>query len=145
MKNHSRSITVACFVLALSVAGCGDDGESLTATEFRDQANRICLEANGEIGAAVGAVFGDEEATPEQLQQALDTIVSVSRRQLHDIDALSAPSELEADVEAFLAEGRSATDAAEAQGLGFFEGEDDPWAHTGELAADLGLTACSGG
>ena len=43
-----------------------------------------------------------------------------------------------------VAEGRSATDVAEAQGLGFFETEDDPWQRTGELASGLGLDACSG-
>ena len=71
--------------------------------------------------------------------------MSISNRQLDDIDALEAPSDLEDDVAAMISEGRSATDAAEAQGLGFFESEDDPWARTGELAAGLGLDACSGG
>ncbi len=42
-----------------------------------------------------------------------------------------------------LAEGRTATDAAEAQGPAFFANDDDPWAKAGEMAADLGLDACA--
>lgn len=129
---------------SLLAAGCGDDG-GMTATEFRERANGICADGNQEIGAAVGAVFGNDSPTPDDLQEALDTIVSISNRQLDDIEALDVPSDLENEVAALVAEGRSATDVAEAQGLAFFESEDDPWARTGELAVELGLDACSGG
>jgi hypothetical protein len=129
----------------LFLAGCGSDDDGVTAAEFREQANAICAQANQDIGAAVGAVFANDSATPDQLQAALDEIVSVSDRQLDDIEALEAPSDLEDDVAALIAEGRSATDAAEAQGLAFFETDEDPWARTGELAVGLGLDACSGG
>ncbi len=129
----------------LVLAGCGEDDQRLTTAEFRDQANVICAQGNQDIGEAAGSVFGSEAPTPEDLQSALDAIVSISNRQLDDIEALAAPSGLEDDVADFVAEGRSATDAAEAQGLAFFETDDDPWARTGELATGLGLHACSGG
>ena len=106
---------------------------------FRDKANGVCVEA----GAAIGEAFQAGEPTPEQLQSALDTVVTVSRSQFDDIEALDAPASIEDDVDAMLAEGRAATDVAEAQGVAFFANEDDPWAKAGEMAADLGLDACS--
>lgn len=146
MNRHLTSLAIVGVLLpTLFLAGCGDDDAGLTAAEFREQANAICAQGNQDIGEAAGPVFGNESATPDDLQSALDAIVSISNRQLDDIEALAAPADLEDDVAALVTEGRSATDTAEAQGLGFFESEDDPWARTGELAAGLGLDACSGG
>ena len=144
MNKHLTAITFGTLGLALALAACGDDTDTLTQAEFTEQANSICIEGDQEIGAAVGAVFSSEEPTPEQMQEGLDTIVSVSNQQLDDIDALAEPSDMSDDVDALIAEGRSATDEAEAQGLGFFETDDDPWTGTQELAADLGLDACAG-
>ena len=110
--------------------------------EFRDQASAIICEGDQEIGSAVGQVFGGGEPTPEQMEEALTAITSASLGQADAIDALAAPSDLEADVDALLAEWRSATAAAKAQGLGFFESDDDPWALTTELAEGLGLESC---
>lgn len=146
MNRYLTSLAiVGASLSSLFVVGCGDDDDGLSVAEFREQANAICAQGSQDIGAAAGPVFGNDSASPEELQEALDAIVSISNRQLDDIDALQAPSDLEDDVAAMIAEGRSATDVAEAQGLGFFESEDDPWARTGELAAGLGLDACSGG
>ena len=146
MNRYLTSLAIVGVSLpSLFLVGCGDDDDGLTVAEFREQANAICAQGNQDIGAAAGPVFGNESASPEELQEALDAIVSISNRQLDDIDALQAPSDLEDDVAAMIAEGRSATDAAEAQGLGFFESDDDPWARTGERAAGLGLDVCSGG
>lgn len=146
MNKYLTSVTMVGVSLGmLFVAGCGDDDESLTATEFRDQANAVCAQGNQDIGEAAGAVFGSDSPSPEDMQAALDAIVSISNRQLDEIEALGVPSDLEEDVAAMISEGRAATDVAEAQGLGFFESDDDPWARTGELALDLGLDACSGG
>lgn len=128
------------------LSGCGSDSDdSLTVESFRSQANEICAVSAAEIGEAVGAVFGSGEPSPESMQAALDTIVTVSRRDLDDIEALGAPDSIDAEVDALLAEGRSATDEAEAQGLGFWENDGDPWAKTNELAAALGLDACASG
>ena len=144
MHSHTKLLITGCVGVTLMLTACGNDDSGLTAAEFHDQANAICVRGDQEIGAAVGSVFGGEEVGPEQLQAALDTIVSVSRRQLDQITALDPPSSLRDDVKEMVAEGRSATDVAEAQGLGFFEIEDDPWQRTGELASGLGLDACSG-
>ena len=50
---------------------------------------------------------------------------------------------MQSDVDAMLAEFRSANDEAEAQGLGFWETDGDPWAAGNALAAELGLDACA--
>ena len=145
MHPYTKFLMTGCLGAVLTLAACGDDDSGLTTAEFRDRANTICADGDIEIGEAVGAVFGGEDVGPEQLQAALDTIVSVSRRQMDEISALAAPSSLKDDVAEFVTEGRSGTDAAEAQGLGFFESDGDPWQRTGELAGDLGLDACVGG
>ena len=142
MSNHFRSVLIGAVVVGALLTSCGSDDDALSAMEFRDQANAIICEGDQEIGAAVGQVFGGGEPTPEQMEDALAKIISGSRGQADGIDALAAPSDMEADVDALLAEWRSATAAAEAQGLGFFESDDDPWALTTELAEGLGLESC---
>lgn len=145
MMTSQRSLLLASLVLAAVAAGCGEDESTLSATEFRSQANEICTVGGEEVHQAFFGVFGEDEPTPEQMEEALATVMSVSRRQLDDIEALAEPSDLSADVDAFVAQGRADTDAAEAMGLGFFENEDDPWAETSERARGLGLDACAGG
>lgn len=130
-------------VAAAALAGCGDDDTGLTATEFRAEANAICAAGGEEVHEAFFSL-GDD-ATAEDMQAAFDTVISVSDRQLDDIDDLEVPSELADQVDEFLRQGRADTDAAEAMGLGFFESEDDPWETTSELARGLGLDACAGG
>jgi hypothetical protein len=145
MMTSQRSLLVASLVLVAVAAGCGEDENTLSATEFRSQANEICTVGGDEVHQAFFGVFGEEAPTPEKMEDALATVMSVSRRQLDDIEALAEPSDLTADVDAFIAQGRADTDAAEAMGLGFFENETDSWAKTGELARGLGLDACAGG
>lgn len=139
-----RGFAAGSVLLAVALAGCGSDSDdSLTVQEFRDQSNEICAQSEQEIGEAVGAVFGGTEPTPEQLQDALDTIVTASRDTADGIDALAAPSSIRADVDAMVAELRSATDEAESQGLGFWENGGDPWVTANEMATDLGLGTCA--
>lgn len=139
---HTRSIVLSAVCFGSLIAGCGTDDEGLSETQFRDQANAIFCEGSAEIGQAVGEVFAGEP-TPELLQEALDTIVSVSYRQFDDVDALVPPSDIRDEVDAMIAEGRAATKVAEEQGLGFFETDDNPWARTVQLGAELGLDECA--
>jgi hypothetical protein len=141
----TRTILFATVGLAAVLVGCGDDDSTLSATSFREQANEICSTGSDEVHEAFFGVFGDDEPTPEEMEAALATVMSVSRRQLDDIEALAEPSDLTGDVDAFIAQGRADTDTAEAMGLAFFDNEDDPWMETGELARGLGLGACAGG
>lgn len=144
MNKHMTALIVGTLGLSSALVACGDDAETLTAAEFTEQANAICVEGDQEIGEALGSVFGSDEPTPEAMQEGLDTIVSVSNRQSDDLEALAPPSDIADAVDELVAESRRATDEAESQGLGFFENDGDPWARTQELAADLGLDACAG-
>jgi hypothetical protein len=48
-----------------------------------------------------------EDATPEDMQAAFDTVSSVSYRQLDDIEALAVPSEMADQVDELLVQGRT--------------------------------------
>ena len=144
---HRQRIATITTVVALGaggLAGCGDDGQTLTRAEFTDQANAICVDADATIGEALGPLFSGEP-TPEDLQGALDVIVSTSRSTLDQIAELDPPSEIASQVDDMLAAFETANDDAEAQGLAFFDGEDDPWAASAEIAGDLGIDSCAGG
>jgi hypothetical protein len=143
MKRIQITMLAAVVPLA-ALAGCGSDDDHLTTQEFQAQANAICADANATIGETLGPIFGGEP-TPEQLQQALDTIVATSRTTHDDIAALDAPSDVSDDVDAMLASFDAGTDEAESLGLAFFDTEDDPWADAGQQAGALGLDACAGG
>ncbi len=74
-------LILASIALTVLVSACGEDGDDAAAVQsFRDQANGVCAEAGVAIGAAIGEAFQAGEPTPEQLQAALDTVVTVSRR-----------------------------------------------------------------
>ena len=131
-------------LVTVTLAGCGSDADdSLGVQEFRDRSNEICAQSTQVIGEAIGPILGGSDPTPQQLQDALDTLVSASRKAVDDIDELAAPKSVQADVDAMLVEFRSANDEAEAQGLGFWETDGDPWAAGNALAAELGLDACA--
>lgn len=144
---HTRMAGLAAAASVLvpaTLAGCASDAaDTLGVQEFRDRSNEICTKSTEEIGEALGPVLGGPDPTPEQLQEALDTLVSSSRKAVDDVDELAAPESMQSDVDAMLAEFRSANDEAEAQGLSFWETDGDPWAAGNALAAELGLDACA--
>lgn len=142
VRMTNRFVMTATFVLcsATLVSACADD--ALSATEFRTEANSICAKGGEEVHEAFFSL--GEDATPADMQAAFDTVILVSRRQLDDIEALGAPSELADQVDELLRQGRADTDSAEAMGLGFFESDDDPWEATSALARQLELDACAG-
>ncbi|WP_040494387.1 hypothetical protein [Ilumatobacter nonamiensis] len=142
MNRHQITILAAVVPLA-GLAACGSD-DHLTTEEFQARADAICADASSTIGETLGPVFGGDPS-PEQLQEALDTIVATSRTTRDDIAALDAPSDLSDDVDALLAAFDAGTDEAESLGLAFFDTDDDPWAAAGEQAGALGLDACAGG
>lgn len=143
MNKHFTAVLAGPLLLGTFVAACGDD-DGATEAEFRQQASVIICEGDQEIGAAMGEAFGGGEPTPEQMTEALASIVSASRSQADSIGALAVPASLADEVEAMLEEWRSAVTVAEEQGLGFFESDDDPWAETAAMAEDLGLESCGG-
>jgi hypothetical protein len=144
MNNTTKRIGLVCsFGLLLTLAACGGDGtKDLTTAQFRQQANTICTQASQEIFKTVTSVMGGNEPTAAELQAGPDKIVAISTKQLDDIAALDAPSGLDHDVAALVAEGRKATAAAETQGPAYWSTDDNPWARTQQMATKLGLDAC---
>ncbi len=134
----------ASMLVFVTLAGCGSDADdTLGVQEFRDQSNEICARTTQEIGAVIGPVLGGPDPRPEQLQEALDTLLTLSRQAVVDLDELAAPASMQADVDAMLAAYRSANGEAEAQGPSFWETEGDPWSAANALAGELGLDVCA--
>ena len=144
MKRHNYlTITAATLVSAGALISCGSDDDTLTRAQFTEQANAVCIDADAKIGEVLGPVFSGEP-TPDELQVALDAIISTSRETSDNLANLSPPSDLSDDVDDMLTAFNTANDEAEAQGLGFFENDGDPWAPVGVIAGQLGLDDCAG-
>ncbi len=143
-SNHKRGRHLArCPGHAHSDQPRRDPGRfTLTEAEFTEQANVICLSADARIGEILGPIVSGAP-TPDELQVALDAIVSTSRETSDNLADLSPPSEMSGDVDDMLTAFNAANDEAEAQGLGFFETDGDPWAPAGTIAANLGLDDCA--
>ena len=136
-------ITIAVIVLSIGIlTGCSDDDDTLTQTQFTEQANAICVDADAEIGEVLGPIFSGD---PTELQKALDAIVATSRDTRDQLANLAPPSAIADQVDDMLAAFTAANEEAEAQGLGFFESDGDPWAPAGVIAGTLGLDSCAGG
>ncbi len=136
------TITAVILLSAAILAGCGSDDETLTQAQFTEQANTICIEADAKIGEALGPIFSGEP-TPDQLQEALDEIITTSRETSSSLANLAAPTDISDDVDNMIAAFNAANDEAEGQGLAFFEEEGDPWAPVGAMAGKLGLDGCA--
>lgn len=144
MKRHTCLTTTAAILLSAgALAGCGDDDDTLTQAQLTEQANAICIDADAKIGEVLGPIFSGEPS-PDELQEALDAIVSTSRDTADRLGELSPPSDMSGDFDDMLTAFDAANDQAESQGLGFFETDDDPWAPVGVIAGNLGLDACAG-
>ncbi|RNL61996.1 hypothetical protein EFK50_09205 [Nocardioides marmoriginsengisoli] len=99
--------TVACAaVLALSLVGCGGDdkdkgdSKALSATEFKDQANKLCAEASKDtesFGTGITETSSDADVT-----EAIDKTVARNKELIDAIDDLEAPDDLSDDVDSML-------------------------------------------
>ncbi len=143
-RQNYLTITAAALLSAGALIGCSGDDDTLTGAQFTEQANAICIDSDTKIGEVLGPIFSGEP-TPDDLQGALDAIVSTSRETRDGLAGLSPPSDMSDDVNDMLTAFNTANDEAEAQGLGFFEDDGDPWAPVGIIAARLGLDDCSSG
>lgn len=143
----TNPIIPTAIVLAISatLSACGNDAsaDTLTKSEFVDQANALCAAESQAIGEVIGPLFANGQSSADDQQAALDQIVGLSRDLTHNIDALSAPSSLTDDIDQLTAALDSGTDAAAAQtGHQFFTSDADPWADAVAKAREMGLDAC---
>ncbi|MET3961838.1 ElaB/YqjD/DUF883 family membrane-anchored ribosome-binding protein [Marmoricola sp. OAE513] len=140
---------VACSVaLATSFAGCGSDSKddkgdskSLSVAEFKEQANKLCKEADEdvkEIGTTLSATSGKDEVT-DALKKAADRVDD----EVDDIKDLGIPSSIEDDVEDMLDAVNDATDTIREKGAALLNEQQSPFAAANEKAKALGLDDCA--
>ncbi|MFL6155466.1 MAG: hypothetical protein ACJ72D_05235 [Marmoricola sp.] len=136
-------------VLAISLAGCGSSSTSddkpatLSATDFKKQANALCKTANAEIATIqqeLAAVTTEAEAntTITKLTGRIDTLVSA-------IKDLKEPSSLSSGVDAMLGEVTKVVDDINSQGIAYFQNlTGDPFEAADAKAREVGLPDCAG-
>lgn len=133
-------------------AACGDDGARgprLTAEEFAERANAICVAGDKELDEAGQDLFsGGQPQTAEIADFFLDEAIPIARRKLDQIEDLNPPEAEEETVEEMLGSGRAAIDQVE-DGLqddpaGYLtSGGPDPFEPFNRMARELGLVRCA--
>ena len=140
----------AVTVLAAPI-GCGGD-DSLSAEDFRSEANEICRAGNERLeqildDVASGLESG-ESPSAERIEEVFGRALEDIRGQLSDLRALDGPGDLEAEVDDVLDEAGEAVDALDRQiaddPLALLEQEEDPFAEVNSRFVDLELTECGG-
>lgn len=161
----SRIITIT---LALGVGGtlltsCGDDTETLSKSEFVEQANAICRTANDEIELAFDAVWEgledldvDDPANEGVIfvpyAEAASQLGTLWNQTSDDIRELAEPDEdhdlietllddMDAAVDDFVETTAAAADGDQAA-MQAMESDEDPFDDLDQRARDYGLTVC---
>jgi hypothetical protein len=141
----SRRFALGLVVAAAGLPGCGDDsgGDELSATEYRQRANRICREAEREAARL------ERAGLREQIERSADA----AERSQERFEELEPPEELQDKHDEAVRRGREAIELLrEAQREFEGDGAGSLLGVTGELeqvvregnavARDLGLTDC---
>ncbi|MCX6394990.1 MAG: hypothetical protein NTV23_00710 [Propionibacteriales bacterium] len=138
---------IACSAAALtSFAACGSDSEddakasTLTAEEFKTQANQVCKDGNVELQKVFGGL-----ATATSQEDA-DTIAregaALIKKQAADIEALAEPAELSDQVTAMIAAIGTGVTAIEDQGVAVLSQDSTVFDDANAKAKALGLEDC---
>ncbi len=131
------------------IAGCGGGSDSLTADEFRTQADAICADYNRQSDAL------SDPSSPDEILPSLKEILPLQQDQLTKLKALEPPSELSGTFDealALLDKQSAILTSAESR----ITAGEDPLTVIGEIsdeagpigdeadtkAKDLGLTVC---
>ena len=133
---------------AVALAGCGGGDESpapaeaLTKEEFIAQADAICAASNGKFDADLEDLKAGGEPSQEELMAFYgEEIVSLSKDEATQIDALAAPEGDEEEVDAIVTALNAAVAEVESN-PDVITGGEDPFQEYGTLAADYGLAEC---
>lgn len=89
-RRRSLAGLVAIAATAL-IAGCGGGSDSLSAEDFRTQADAICADANRELDALT------EPTSAEQFLPYIQAALPIQRAQLDRLKALDPPDDLQSD------------------------------------------------
>lgn len=153
MRKISHIATTALLLVTVALGACGSDEETLTKAEWTEQADAICKKTNDETEEAGEDAFGDlgedEAPEPAELEEFVDEVVPLYRRQIADIRELNEPEDISDEVDEMLAAAEKGIDELDdADGdelLEMFnsEDEDDPFAKVTEIAEDLDMEDCA--
>ena len=159
--NRLVASLVALAVLALLVAGCGDDGEgdttpaggssgSISKAEFVEQGNEICAAGNEELASGIdefaedNGLSGGDQPSQEQLDELASEVVLPSiAKQIGEIRDLGAPKGQEQEVEAFLEHAETTIEETEADPGRLTREGFSPFAAVFKEAVGLGLVVCA--
>lgn len=147
--------------LGLAVfAGCSDDDSSdsggsettsaettsaatTVASDFQTQANAICSQGNADIQALFTDVGDPTTLEAAEKQSLFEQVISISRQQVTDIEALDIPSDVAEEVGGLFSEISSTIDDLDAGGAdALFATESDPFAVYNSRLEALGLNDC---
>lgn len=122
---------IAALGAAALLAGCGGGSDSLSAEEFRTQADAICADYNTQAAELT------DPTQPSEYLASLKEIVPLQKSQLDKLKDLEPPSELSATFDEALAllERQSGVLDTAVQRL---EGGDDPETVLNEIASEAG-------
>jgi hypothetical protein len=141
--------TALAIGVGLGATGCGSD--TLTESEFTDEANAICAEGDAQLNnASVEYVqswnLGPyDEPTLEQLQGLVDDVlVPEIEAQLDELRALDAPGDIQDELDAVLDEMQRVLDEFAQDPSAAVSGEDPFEAEVDPQLDELGLHQCSG-
>jgi hypothetical protein len=135
-------------ILAGAAVGCSDEEDRLTAAELAEQGNAICEDVNEEFDAAFADV-GDEEPTPEQIQEFAATAAEITGDAIGRFEDLEPPEDVEQEWDDTLEAARAAQaqleDASESPEAAeeLFATEEDPFDEVNAGLESVGITACS--
>jgi hypothetical protein len=132
-------------------AACGDDDDPLSEADFLETANAVCDDVSDDMDAAAEDAFGDRSGDPDPEEVAAffeEDMIPLIQRQIDELDDLEPPAELEDEVDELIStaeeELEQMVDDIEDDPEAFAANDDDPFARTNAMAADLGLTSCDG-
>lgn len=128
-RRRSLAGLVAIGATAL-IAGCGGGDDSLSAEEFRTQADAICADANGQL-EAVG-----EPSSPDQYLGYIQSALPIQQAQIERLRELDPPDDLQADFDTGVGAIQEQIDAIQGAATRIEAGE-DPTAVLTEVGAEL--------
>ncbi len=151
MKN--TMLAMAAAVVALGIAGCGDDDEgssegssttaSITKEEFQTQGNEICAAGNKEIDAGAQSTFSGGEPSQAEIETFVtETVIPSIEGQVEYLRGLGVPAGEEDQINEILDAAAQAVEDAKADPALLTNEKTDPFADVNKLALDYGLTEC---
>ncbi len=132
---HRRPIAgIATLGVVALIAGCGGGGsDTLSADEFRTQADAICQDYNTQA-AAIG-----DPASPSEFSAKLKQLVPLQAAQLAKLEALKPPSELDgtfSEALTLLKKQQATLTSAQTR----IDGGEDPTAVINDISAEASAT-----